>query len=142
MKINGLVRKKLMAMITITVVIAIPVLTLLVINTPSKLRVPGVNVGTIINTMKPQFVENARGYQTTDGLFVETNIDSNFRTVDGLSVLPTDTSGAIYNATDLLKYVCKNGFEHHVAMNASHSASILAEAFETYMGWDVYHHQG
>jgi len=40
----------------------------------------------------------------------------------------------------LLKHVCKNGFEHHVAMSASHSAGILAEAFETYLGWDVYHH--
>ncbi len=42
----------------------------------------------------------------------------------------------------LLRYICKNGFEHHVAMAASHSATILAEAFETYLGWDVYHHCG
>ena len=40
----------------------------------------------------------------------------------------------------LLRHVCKNGFEHHVAMSASHSAAVLAEAFETYLGWDVYHH--
>ena len=31
-------------------------------------------------------------------------------------------------------------FEHHAAMNASHSAAILAEAFETYFGWETYHH--
>jgi L-fucose isomerase-like protein len=42
----------------------------------------------------------------------------------------------------LMRYVCKNGFEHHVAMNASHSAAVLAEAFETYLGWDVYQHPG
>jgi L-fucose isomerase-like protein len=42
----------------------------------------------------------------------------------------------------LMRYICKNGFEHHCAMNASHSASILADAFETYFGWDVYHHVG
>jgi L-fucose isomerase-like protein len=42
----------------------------------------------------------------------------------------------------LLKHICKNGFEHHVAMNASHVAGALAEAFETYFGWDVYHHAG
>lgn len=42
----------------------------------------------------------------------------------------------------LMRYICKNGFEHHVAMNASHSAAVLAEAFETYLGWDVYWHQG
>ncbi len=40
----------------------------------------------------------------------------------------------------LLQYICKNEFEHHAAMNPSHSAAILAEAFETYMGWEVYHH--
>ncbi len=40
----------------------------------------------------------------------------------------------------LLRYICKNGFEHHAAMNASRSAAVLAEAFETYLGWDVYHH--
>jgi len=42
----------------------------------------------------------------------------------------------------LLQYICKNGFEHHAAMNASHSAAILKEAFETYFGWQVYHHAG
>ncbi|MBI5951170.1 MAG: fucose isomerase [Chloroflexi bacterium] len=42
----------------------------------------------------------------------------------------------------LMRYICKNGFEHHCAMNASHSAAILADAFETYFGWDVYHHVG
>ena len=41
----------------------------------------------------------------------------------------------------LMRYICKNGFEHHVAMNASHTAAILAEAFETYFDWNVYHHE-
>ena len=40
----------------------------------------------------------------------------------------------------LMRYICKNGYEHHVAMSASHCAEILAEAFETYLGWDVYQH--
>ncbi len=41
---------------------------------------------------------------------------------------------------ELLQYICQNGYEHHVAMNASHVADILAEAFETYLGWEVYRH--
>ena len=41
----------------------------------------------------------------------------------------------------LLHHVCKNGFEHHVAMSASYSAAVLAEAFETYLGWEVYQHR-
>jgi L-fucose isomerase-like protein len=40
----------------------------------------------------------------------------------------------------LMRFVCRNGFEHHVAMSRSQSAAILAEAFETYLGWEVYHH--
>jgi L-fucose isomerase-like protein len=41
----------------------------------------------------------------------------------------------------LMRYICREGFEHHVAMSASRSASILAEAFGTYFGWEVYHHE-
>ncbi|MBI4926668.1 MAG: fucose isomerase [Anaerolineae bacterium] len=60
---------------------------------------------------------------------------------------PLDTFGAravihTPGLQKLMRYICKNGFEHHCAMNASHSADILAEAFETYFGWDVYHHLG
>lgn len=42
----------------------------------------------------------------------------------------------------LLYYICKEGFPHHGAMNANYVASPLAEAFETYFGWDTYYHQG
>jgi L-fucose isomerase-like protein len=41
----------------------------------------------------------------------------------------------------LLRHVCNEGFEHHVVMNASHSAGVLAEAFGRYLGWEVYHHE-
>ena len=41
---------------------------------------------------------------------------------------------------DLLAYICKNGFEHHVAMSPSRVSDVLAEALGTYMGWDVYRH--
>ena len=42
---------------------------------------------------------------------------------------------------ELMRYICKNGHAHHAAMNASHVAAILAEAFEDYLDWDVYYHQ-
>ena len=41
----------------------------------------------------------------------------------------------------LLRYICENGFEHHVAANLSSTAGILEEAFGKYMGWEVYRHQ-
>lgn len=41
----------------------------------------------------------------------------------------------------LMHHVCRQGFEHHVVMNSSHTADVLAEAFERYLGWEVYHHE-
>jgi L-fucose isomerase-like protein len=46
----------------------------------------------------------------------------------------------IQNLQKLLRYICENGFEHHVAINPSQVASNLDEALTKYMGWDVYHH--
>ncbi len=40
----------------------------------------------------------------------------------------------------LLQYVCKNGYEHHVAVNLSHNGRAVAEALANYKGWEVYHH--
>lgn len=47
----------------------------------------------------------------------------------------------IPNLQGLMKYMCKNGFEHHVGMVRSHVAEILEEAIGNYMGWDLYKHQ-
>lgn len=60
---------------------------------------------------------------------------------------PLDTFGSravveVPNLQRLMKMICKHGFEHHVAMSASHTAAALAEAFETYFGWEVYFHEG
>ena len=40
----------------------------------------------------------------------------------------------------LLQYICKNGFEHHVAVNRSHYGRAVAEALGNYKGWEVYQH--
>jgi L-fucose isomerase-like protein len=42
----------------------------------------------------------------------------------------------------LMRMICRRGFEHHAAMNGSHSAAVLAEAWENYLGWDVHVHRG
>lgn len=41
---------------------------------------------------------------------------------------------------DLLDFLCRNGFEHHVAINRGFYADILEEAFGKYLGWEVYNH--
>ena len=40
----------------------------------------------------------------------------------------------------LMHVICQNGFEHHAAMNRSHTAAAVAEAFSHYLGWQTYHH--
>jgi L-fucose isomerase-like protein len=40
----------------------------------------------------------------------------------------------------LLRYICENGFEHHVAANFSSVAPVVHEAATRYLGWDMYAH--
>ena len=47
----------------------------------------------------------------------------------------------IPNLQMLMQYVCRMGFEHHVAMNMSQKADAIAEALDNYMGWEVYQHE-
>ncbi len=46
------------------------------------------------------------------------------------------------NLQVLLRHICEHGFEHHVAINLSRTASAVHEALEKYLGWDVYYHGG
>ncbi len=43
---------------------------------------------------------------------------------------------------ELLRYICSNGFEHHVAANLSQVADVVHEATTRYLGWDVQRHAG
>ncbi len=47
----------------------------------------------------------------------------------------------IQGMQDLLRFICENGFEHHVAANLASVASPVHEAATKYLGWDVYWHQ-
>ena len=45
------------------------------------------------------------------------------------------------NLQKLMKYICKNGFEHHVAMCRTDVVEILNEAIESYLGWQLHVHE-
>lgn len=45
------------------------------------------------------------------------------------------------NLQILMKHICKNGFEHHVAMVRNDVKNILNEAIEGYWGWNLYVHE-
>ncbi len=40
----------------------------------------------------------------------------------------------------LLQFICRNGYEHHVAATKAPVAGAIEEALTTYLGWQVYHH--
>ncbi|HLJ46351.1 MAG TPA: L-fucose/L-arabinose isomerase family protein [Bryobacteraceae bacterium] len=59
---------------------------------------------------------------------------------------PLDTFGGagvveIPRLQELLRYICANGFEHHVAANLSSNAGAVYEATSRYLGWEMYWHQ-
>ena len=66
-----------------------------------------------------------------DGLFTD----------DPLNTFGTKAVVQVDNLPYLMQYICKNGFEHHAAMNGSHCSKAVAEALGNYLDWDVYHHQ-
>ena len=63
-------------------------------------------------------------------------------TDDELKTFGTRAVVEVPDLQKLMRVICRRGFEHHAAMNGSHTAGVLVEAFEQYLGWDVYHHMG
>lgn len=61
-------------------------------------------------------------------------------TDDSLDTFAAKAVVTIPRLGTLMQYICKQGFEHHAAMNGSHCAWALAEALRNYLSWDVYHH--
>lgn len=41
---------------------------------------------------------------------------------------------------DLMRYIARNGYEHHVALAQAEAADVLEEALGNYLGWEVYRH--
>jgi L-fucose isomerase-like protein len=59
---------------------------------------------------------------------------------------PLETFGGygvvhVPNLQRLLRHICENGFEHHVAVNQSQVGEAVYEAMNNYLEWDVYYHQ-
>ncbi|HEX4646175.1 MAG TPA: fucose isomerase, partial [Verrucomicrobiae bacterium] len=46
----------------------------------------------------------------------------------------------IPNFQKLLRYICENGFEHHVAINPTRVSAGVKEALSNYLGWEMYQH--
>ena len=60
---------------------------------------------------------------------------------------PLDSFGGIGVAKiedlqELMRFLCRNGFEHHVAVSQSQVASILFEALTEYLDFEIFRHRG
>ena len=59
---------------------------------------------------------------------------------------PLDTYGGygvahIERFQDLLQHICRNGFEHHVAITPARVAPAVHEALTSYLEWETYYHR-
>lgn len=83
------------------------------------------------------------GRITTDDAagVIRTYVGEGELTDDELKTFGNRAVARVPKLQKLMRHVCREGFEHHVVMNASRTAGILAEAFERYLGWEVYHHE-
>ena len=72
---------------------------------------------------------------------IKTYLGEGDLTDDPLTTFGNRAVARIPDLQGLMQYVCRHGFEHHVVMNASKTAGVLKEAFENYMGWEVYVHE-
>lgn len=83
------------------------------------------------------------GRITTDDAagVIRTYVGEGELTNDELKTFGNRAVARVPKLQKLMRHVCREGFEHHVVMNASSTAGILAEAFGRYLGWEVYHHE-
>jgi L-fucose isomerase-like protein len=71
---------------------------------------------------------------------IRTYIGEGELTNDPLDTFGTRAVARIPKLQKLMRFVCGQGFEHHVVMTCSNSAAILHEAFGNYMGWETHWH--
>jgi L-fucose isomerase-like protein len=63
-------------------------------------------------------------------------------TDDPLETFGTKAVVQVAELPKLLRHICRNGFEHHAAMNGAHCAAAVEEGLGNYLGWEVYWHGG
>src|SRR5256884_6140936 len=96
--------------------------------------------GTVVGLIKPEKMSFAR-FSTDDTAGKMRGYVGEGRFTDD----PLNTFGGagvveILGMQRLLHYICKNGFEHHVAANLSTVGAAVYEATTRYLGWNMYWH--
>jgi L-fucose isomerase-like protein len=96
--------------------------------------------GTIVGRMKTGAFTYCR--VSTDDTFgeIQAYVGQGELTNDVLNTFGGFGVVKIDRMQELLKFICNNGFEHHVAFNLSEIAPAIEEAMSNYLGWSVYNH--
>ena len=97
--------------------------------------------GTCVGTVKPGAMTFAR-FSTDDSAGLITGyVGSGEFTDDPLETFGGAGVVRIPHLQTLLRFICENGFEHHVAANLSSVAPAVLEATSNYLGWEVIEHE-
>ena len=97
--------------------------------------------GTCVGTVKAGPMSYAR-FSTDDEAGVITGyVGSGAFTDDPLETFGGAGVVHIPHLQRLLRFICENGFEHHVAANLSSVAPAVLEATSNYLGWEVIEHK-
>jgi L-fucose isomerase-like protein len=96
--------------------------------------------GTLDGTVKPGAMSYAR-FSTDEFAGTITGYVGEGKFTDD----PLNTFGGagvveIPRMQELLRFICENGFEHHVAANFAEVAGSVQEAASKYLGWKMYRH--
>lgn len=96
--------------------------------------------GTIVGRVKPgPFTYVRVSTDDTAGVLKAYFGEGEF-TSDTLSTFGGFGVARIPNLQGLVRYICENGFEHHVAVVRAQVSRVLNEALGKYLGWSVYEH--
>ncbi|MGC2067039.1 MAG: hypothetical protein WA641_12460, partial [Candidatus Acidiferrales bacterium] len=96
--------------------------------------------GTVVGRVKPSPMSFARF--STDDLQgrIRAYVGEGRFTNDPLETFGGAGVVEILHMQKLLRYICENGFEHHVAANLSQVSAIIHEVTANYLGWETYWH--
>lgn len=96
--------------------------------------------GTIVGKVRPSPMTYAR-FSTDDRTGkIRGYVGEGRFTDDPLTTFGGAGVTEIPRLQDLLRFICANGFEHHVAGTMATVADAVHEATTRYLGWDVYRH--
>ncbi|MGE0439367.1 MAG: L-fucose/L-arabinose isomerase family protein [Gemmatimonadales bacterium] len=97
--------------------------------------------GTVVGRIRPAPMTFARFSTDDQAGRIRGYLGEGRFTDDPLTTFGGAGVAEIPDLENLLGYVCRNGFEHHVAANLSSVADAVHEATTRYLGWDVHYHR-